>query len=440
MTEVLITGQHLKIFNSLVRVPSAGPIFEWNRHKGYGQRRGSVAFGEGKGPLGGVSSFARHYNTVKFYGVMGGITHQMETFGNNGGTIEDPNARENADRGMELFSRMEREVVFGDETILDASGNAVNSPGLMRQLLDVTNGIPSNVIDMKGLPLTYQNLDAAILSLKTTGKVHDITGFTAFQSVHVIDGLNRQYQDINAVRHMKGDGQQRAAYTPGFKVPGYDSQFGFLEFEDSIMLEEVENSTPVPVADADSPAAPVVAVAAAGDATSLLDADTYYYSVAAVNDAGESLPTVSAAVAPSAGQKVTVTITRVAAATCYRLYRGKLADGSDAKWIARIANTTDSSNPTYVDLNQWRTVDANGNAQNGMCIIQRSNPADLCFAQAMPLMKLPLPIAQTTLPFYLMLYGVPVLKAPERYLIFKNCGTYVSPYPARKGGSPLPPA
>jgi hypothetical protein len=423
MTETLITGDHLKILNSLVRVPSAGPIFEWNRHKGYGQRRGAAAFAEGGGPTGGISSFSRQYSQVKFYGVLGGITHQMETFGMNGGTVEDPAVRENADRGMELLTRMEREVIFGDDLILDKSGKAIHAPGLMKQLNTLN---PSNIIDMKGEPLTYENIDAAILSLIKKGKVMSVDGFTMFQSVDVLDGLNRQYQDRGVVRHDKQEAR-RVVYTPGMKVPGYDSQFGFLEFEPTILLEEVEDSSPVLAADAESAAAPAVAVAAANEAASLLDADTYYYSVATCNDAGESLPTVSAGIAVVDGQKATITITRVAGATCYRVYRGRLADGSDAKWIARVPQTLDNSNPVLVDLNQWRTVDANGDLQNGMAIIQRSIPTDLVFAQAMPLMKLNLPLNQTTLPFYLMLYGVPVLKAEERYIIFKNCGKYVSP-------------
>jgi hypothetical protein len=422
MTEVLIREEHLKLMNSLVRVPSAGPIFEWNRHKGYGQRRGSVGFREGGGPTGGVSSFERKYSQIKFYGVLGGITHQMQSFGMNGGTIEDPDVRENQDRGMELLVKMEREVLFGDGDIKDANGNAVHSDGLLNQLI---TGESANVIDMKGKPLTYDNIDQAILNLVKKGKVVNITGFTSFMSVDVLDGLSRMYQDRNVVRHDKQE-KQGVQYTPGLKVPGYDSQFGFLEFEPSIMLEEVEDSAPVAVADADAPAAPTVAVAAAADAASLLEADTYYYSVAACNDAGESLPTVSAAQAAVVGQKLTLTIGRVAAATFYRVYRGKLADGSDAKWIVRIPQTA-AADPTYIDLNQWRTQNADLKPENGMCIIQRSTPTDLVFAQAMPLMKLPLPLNQTTLPFYLMLYGVPILKTPEKFIIFKNCGPYIAP-------------
>jgi hypothetical protein len=422
MTEVLIREEHLKIMNSLVRVPSAGPIFEWNRHKGYGQRRGSIGFREGGGPTGGVSSFSRQYNQIKFYGVLGGITHQMQTFGMNGGTIEDPDVRENQDRGMELLTRMEREVIFGDADIKDANGNAVHADGLLNQLID---GEASNVIDMKGKPLTYENIDAALISLVKKGKVVNVTGFTMFQSVEVLDGLSRMYQDRNVIRHDKQE-RRGVEYVPGMKVPGYDHQFGFLEFEPSIMLEEVEDSSPVLVADADAPAAPAVAGVAGADATSLMVADTYYYSVASVNDSGESLKTVSAGVVVAADQKVTITIGRVAAATCYRIYRGKAADGSDAKWIARIPQTA-AADPTYVDKNQWRTQTADGKPENGIAIIQRSIPTDLVFAQAMPLMKLPLPLNQTTLPFYLMLYGVPILKAPERYIIFKNCGPYIAP-------------
>ena len=71
MTEVLLTEAHFKLFNSIPRVPSAGPYFEWNRHKGFGSRRGNVGFSEGGAPKGSLSSFERKGIYNKYPGSQG---------------------------------------------------------------------------------------------------------------------------------------------------------------------------------------------------------------------------------------------------------------------------------------------------------------------------------------------------------------------------------
>lgn len=425
MTEVLITEQHFKLFNAMPRIPSAQPYFEYNKHTGFGSRRGSVGFAEGGGPQGSLSAFERNGIYNKFLGVRGGVTHQMLVSNQNGGSFEDPTVRENRDRTLELFERIEREMVFGDKTINDENGTEVHFDGLLTTMESV---LPAHVIDMDGEPLTYDEIDDTSEKLVTTGKQISVNGYTSFMSTHVNRGLNQQYQDRNVVRHNK-DGNMGGSYQPGFTLPGYDGQFGTIKFEHSILLEEVENSAPETVALANSPAAPATTAGVAGaNAASKMEAGTFYYTAAAFNDTGESLGTVSTGVAVTAGQEVVVTIARVAGATGYRLYRGTLVDMSDAIWIARITQTP-SADPTHTDVNQWRTTDyATGlEKQNGLSIIIKPDPKDLCTSQMTPLVKMPLPQIDTTFPFLLLLYCVLVVKAPERVMIYKNCGKYTAP-------------
>lgn len=425
MTEVLITEQHFKLFNAMPRIPSAQPYFEYNKHKGFGSRRGSVGFAEGGGPSGSLSAFERNGVYNKFLGVRGGVTHQMLVSNQNGGSFEDPTVRENRDRTLELFERIEREMVFGDKTILDENGVEVHFDGLLTTMESV---LPAHVIDMQGAPLGFDEVDDTSEKLVTTGKQISVNGYTSYMSTHVNRGLNQQYQDRNVVRHNK-DAARGTAYQPGFTLPGYDGQFGSIQFEHSILLEEVESSAPELAALANSPAAPATCAGVAGsNADSNLEAGTYYYTAAAFNDTGESLGKVSAGVAATAVQEVVVTIGRVAGATGYRLYRGTLADMSDATWIARIPQT-ESADPTHTDVNQWRTSDyATGlEKQNGLAIIIKPDPKDLCTSQMTPLVKMPLPQIDTTFPFLLLLYCVLVVKAPERVMIYKNCGKYTAP-------------
>lgn len=419
MTEVLLTEQHFKLFNSIQRVPSAGPYFEWNRHTSFGTRRGSIGFAEGGGPKGGTSAFSRHGVYNKYLGVRGGLTHQMLVSGQNGGTVEDPETRENHDRAMELFERLEREIIFGNKAIKDGSGNEVHFDGLLT-LMAAQNA--ANIIDKQGAPLTYEDLDNATVKLVKDGKQISVDGYTSYMSVHVTEGLNKMYQDRNIIRESKG-GSKTASYVPGFRVPSYDTQFGTIEFEHTLMLEEIKDSAPLAAADSGAPAAPATCTtAAASDATSKLAAATYYYTVAAFNDSGESLGLTTTGQAITAGQKCTLTIADTTGATGFRVYRGLQSDGSDAKWIGRVAKGTTTT--TFVDQGGWMTVDSSGGEQNGMAVIIKPDPRDLVMSQMAPLMKMPLPQSETTFPFLLLLYCALVLKAPERVMIYKNCGKY----------------
>lgn len=420
MTEVLTQQRHLKLYQFLTKIPSAQPLYEYNKHKGFGSRRGALGFSQGGTPTGGTSSFERKNIYNKFLGVKRGVTHQLSLTGQMGGSFEDPNIRENKDGTLELLVRLERELMFGMSSIKDEKGDEVHFDGF---LTDMAANHAENVIDLEGAAFGFDHLDDSAENLVTRGKLISVDDVTCFMSPHVSAGVNRQYQDRNIVRESKGE-KRSATYTPGFKVPGYDSQFGTFSFDHSILFEEAEGNSPMVAAEANAPAAPgSVTPAAASEATSKLAAATYYYAVAAFNDKGEGLPAVSAGQAITAGQKCTLTIARVTGATGYRIYRGLVSDGSDAKWIGRIPQP-DSGNATFVDLNGWRTVDANGKPANGITLMIEPDPADLCFAQMTPLVKFPQPWEGTTLPFLLLLYGVLVPKAKERIRIYKNCGVY----------------
>ena len=420
MSEVLATQKHLKLFNYLAKVPSAQPYYEYNKHKGFGSRRGAIGFNQGGTPTGGTSAFERLGIYNKFLGVKRGVTHQLNVTNQMGGSFEDPNLRENKDGTLELLVRLERELLFGMKSITDESGNEVHFDGL---LTDMATNYSANVIDLEGQPFTFEHLDDSAENLVTNGKLITVDGMTNFMSPHVRAGINKQYQDRNVVRHNK-DGGRDAQYQPGFRVPSYESEFGDFAFDHSILFEEVEGNSPVAAAEASAPAAPAtVTLAAATDATSKMVAGTYYYSVAAFNDKGEGLPKVSAGQAVTTGQKCTATIARVTGATGYRVYRGTQSDGSDAEWIGRIPQPA-SGDATFVDQNLWRTVDANGKKSNGLAVMIDQDPADICFAQMTPLIKFPQPIEGTTIPFLLLLYGVLVPKNKERIRIYKNAGVY----------------
>ena len=420
MTKVLSTMKHLKMFNYFTKIPSIQPLFQWIRQNSFGETRGSLGFNEGGAPAWGSSSYTRGNGQVRYLGVKGGYTHQVAAVGQQGGMFVDPITSENENRTLQLLTRVDRELVFGDENILDGQGNTVHFNGLLNEM---AARYPQNVIDLQGKPLTFEHLDDSSENFITDGKLPSVDNYTCFLSPHVEKGINRQYQDANVVRHNK-DTARGSEYQPGFRVPSYASQFGDITFDRSILFEEVGGSKPQAAAGASAPAAPAtVGATVANDATSNMVAGTYYYFVSAHNDADESLTTATTAQAVALGQKVTLDVARVSTATAYRVYRGTLADGSDARWIARIAQPT-AGNAAFVDKNQWRTLDANGKPESGLAILVEPDPTDIGIAQLAPLVKLDQPLEGTTIPFLLLLYITLVVKAPERVRIYKNCGQY----------------
>ena len=426
MTEVLINEKHFKLFNLLPKVPSATKYYEYNTQTSRGSSRaGGAGFAEGGAPKGSNSNYERKGIYNKYLGVLGGVTQQMLITGQNGGAFADPNVLENRNQTINLLEKVERETIFGQQTVLDQAGNNVNIDGLLAQL---AAAYPENVIDMQGQPFSYDELDVAAADFITTGKQPTVDGYQCLMSTHIKTGLNQQFGTRGVVRFNK-DTSVGTQFTPGQVINNYDTNFGLFDFDHSIMLQEVETATPLNATTADAPATPAIATqpVAADDAAGQHIAGTVYYSVSAFNDTGESLQVVTNGVAvPDATSKVTLVVTRLAGATGYRIYRGSQSDGSDAKWIAKVAQTA-SGNLTFVDKNEWMTVDANGKESDGLVIMVKPDPADICIAQMTPLIKNILPQVGTTYPFLLQIYMTPVIKAAKRVKIYKNCGTYARP-------------
>lgn len=410
MTSVLFKQSHLKIFNALPRIPSAQPLFQWNRRNAYGSSRGAVGFREGGAPKGSTSKWTRNSIMNKYYGVRGGYTHQALITGQMGGSLVDPVAEENRNRTLELLEKTERGIVFSDKLVLDGSGNEVHYDGLLKQIDGAAVG---SVIDKKGQPLDFEDFELYGERLVTVGKLLNFDSLKSWFTPFVLSDLAK-LKTQSERKALTGD--SNPGYRPGTPLKGYDSQFGFFPFDTSIFLNAVEDGKMLAADEPNAPAAPAAPSPVAASATdSNMTAGSYYYFASSVNDDGESAATVAAAAAVvTDGQKVTVTITRVSGATRYRVYRGLAADGSDAGWIADVPQPG-VGNASYVDKNQIMPG-------TGMAIILNMQEEDIVLAQMAPLIKFPLAIVSTTVEFLLLLYHVLVVKAAERMIVVKNIG------------------
>jgi hypothetical protein len=140
---------------------------------------------------------------------------------------------------------------------------------------------------------------------------------------------------------------------------------------------------------AGSPAAPTIAVTDAGAAASLLEAATYAYYVTAVNERGESTPSVAQSVTlAAAGNRAQVAITPVSGAKYYNVYRSD-ANGSaaSAKFIGKIAQGVGTAN--FQDL---------GNRQPGAVTGFLIQTNTLGLAQLSPYSRLKLAVSDLSIP------------------------------------------
>lgn len=422
MTSVLFREDQLVKQRWIERVPSINPIYQWNRRNQYGSSRGANAFAEGSiGPV-GLASWARNTQPVKFFGVQRGTTVIANLAGALGGMFDNPVDEEEFDGTMQLLGSVEHSLTWGNSTVLDGNGNDVFYDGLYRQLkafAPTGKVFPTNVIDMHGKPMDFDVISsiAAQAAKKFVTTARDMAGFLTPDTLQTLQLMKTQ-----AERNMNMNTQD-GGFVAGTPIEGYRTQIGFIPFVQDVFLDPFDGGKQsLTSADSGSPATPSgVTAAAANPAGSQVsnwlssDAATVYYTVSAYNASGESLGfTTTAGTAVAAGQVVTVTIPNVTGAWAYRVYRGLLSNGSDAYWIGETAHTS-TTNATFVDDNSIMPG-------TDVALFLNKDVQNMVIAQMAPLLKLPLAIQNTTIPFGLLYLHTLAVKAAERQFMVVNIG------------------
>jgi len=406
MTSVLATAEHLKIFRFLHKEPSKQPFYQWNRRESYGSTRGFFGFTEGGLPTGGKGQWSRNGTYVKFLGTKGGVTHPAVLTNILGGMSVDPVAEDQLGRTMDFMQRIERQVMYGDEDIVDSTGTDSNYDGLVKLL---TNQRSKNVIDLAGKPLTMDTLANIASRLVSEGKLLSFSDVTLFMSPQNIEdfGKLRYSTTLSSTNAVGGPGttvdradlttSARTNLLAGLSIVGQATSFGVIPFEWSIFTEPVEGGDMLSVGDPNSPSAPGNTISAASDgyfatdvtqgigacanATAKSNFDGtkgYFYRVSSVNDAGESTtvlltPTTMTRQIPTSSQEVRLRFPRVSgsglnAARAYRIYRAEKPVGeilgTGTTVISGTAGPPDTRVYNYIQgaAPAANAVDAQGNS------------------------------------------------------------------------------
>lgn len=421
MTSVLFDRRHLIKQRFIDRVASINPVYQWNRRNQYGSSRGANAFAEGNiGPV-GLGSWSRNTEEVRFFGVQRGTTVVANIAGALGGMFDNPVEEEEYDGTMQLLGSVERSLTWGNSTITDNDGNQIFYDGFYRKLKAKAGAgkvFPQQIIDLHGKPMTFDVISeiAARASKQYISTADDMAAFHSPDTMTTLQLLKTQAERNNNL-------QDAGGFFAGTPIEGYRTQIGTIPFAQDVMLDPFEGGkAPLTAADSGAPATPAGVTTSVGAPTGSQvsnwltgDDASVYYTVSAFNAKGESIGfTTTAAAVASAGDVVTVTVPNVTGAWGYRVYRGTKSDGSDAQWIGETAATT-TANATFVDDNSIMPG-------TDVSLFINRDPVNLVIAQMAPLLKLPLAVQNTTIPFGLLYLHTLAMKAPERQFMVVNIG------------------
>jgi hypothetical protein len=396
MHNVTFDDSHIKLQKMLPSKDVKSQLHQFNRQLDYGIFGGSAQFEGGIGEE-DTTNYVRAVVPMSYYSTTRRVTVAANMIGAfDGVKAED---RASADAAMKLAGDIEFDLFrgqsdFSNAGVFDGNPLAVakvpNMIGLDQQVRQ--SDAQSNTQDL--MFAEYGSDQTVILSVGGA-LAQSIIEDSSVRSAMNMGAADRLVLDpitlsqYNKIAHAKerimlaGSPQEAT----GAHLRTQWTSSAIVSLEASRFLS---GKTRPARARSGSPAqAAAPALADAGAAGSLLQAATYFYYVTAVSMRGESLPSASASqVVAAAGDKVTVTITAVAGAQYYNVYRSD-ANGSaaSAKFIGKISQSI--GNPVFSDL---------GNRQGGSVTGFLVQGNTMSIAQLAPYSKLKLAINDLSLP------------------------------------------
>jgi hypothetical protein len=310
-----------------------------------------------------------------------------------------------------LLKQVEKSLFFGDSSLVSVQWDGLDAL--------ITAGAPAaNIIDLRGQPLSEDNLNDAGLTVKTAPNYGRPT------DLYLADGaysdLAKSFYPAERYNIPPGGWTDGMA---GLQIRGFHSMVGPIMFNPDVFIEFGAVATAAIGDAAKRPATPTedVAPAAAGTGSQFTAADAgdYNYKVVAINRYGKSAALdMTGPVTVAAGESVTMSIGDGSpVATAYEVYR-TAAGGALA--TAKLAFTTAwTADPTVItDSNAYLP------GMSTAFLIQQ-NVEFFSFKQLAPFVKIPLATVDTSIRWMQLLYGAPTVYAPGKSVLFRNVGRSV---------------
>lgn len=406
--KVLTYGdQHVKFWKKIAKTPAYSTVEEYNQLLSYGSNTGAFV-PEGILPETDDSQYRRQASFVKFLGTTREVTHPMTLVRSAHGDVI---ARENQNGILWLMKQLENALFWGNSKLAAGGKEGVQFDGLAN-MID-----KENVINLKGNELQDKDVnDAAQMILENFGVPTDL-----YLPYEVLATFSEQYFPKERVI-MPTQGQ---GYQAGLIVNKFQTHGGAVSFEPDLFLQKTKPLNSNAVGGAKAPTAPASLAAAVADKTdaefAASGAGTYKYAVTACNRFGESTPVMATDLALAKGDLlsgVKLTITNAASVAVptewFNIYRSE-ANGTQLYKIAEVGCDNTNAGQTQEVIDKNETMPNTYSAFMG-----EFSPEVIAFKQLAPIMKMNLATLGPCIRWMILLYGVPVLYAPKKWMRFKN--------------------
>jgi len=408
------TQAHIQFWRDIPKLPAFSTVEEYNVQTSYGSE-GGMFTRAGELPQVQDASYERRTALVKYVTTQREVDHPTTLVRPAHGNVI---AQETQNGGIWILERVERALYTGRSDVISEAWDGIDT-----QIRSDASAASTSIIDLRGGILTEDNIeDATNRVIENYGVPTDLYAAPKALSSMVKQFYPRERFSMPA----PVDG------TVGMSVNKVRTQAGLINLKGNIFLRSGKNnsvkSAPASANAVRAPVAPTLTSATpnGGPFTASLfgasDVGVWRYKIASVNRFGESAASAAVtATLVAAGDHVTLVITNNAdssdVTTGYNIYRcpvvGGVAGTEQFMWqIPRIAG---SATTTWIDENRYLP-------NTSKAYLKQMNLQGLSFRQLAPMMKIPLATIALSIRWAMLLYGMPIIYATRKFVIFDNVG------------------
>lgn len=411
MLATIQENKHFALFNELAKSNATATVDEWTEQSGVGGFLGGSTNSEVGTIQGAQGQYNRRVGMVKFLMTRREVSF-VSTLQNS---IVEAEAVEAQNGALQLLTDAEYLSFEGDAAVVPTEFD-----GIYSQISSLDSS--DHVLDAAGAELNSISLiDQAAATIAGFGNFGTPTHL--FMSQLTQSDFNTHLDPAFRVS-LSGGSQELMIGAP---VKGISTSWGDIKTIPNVFIRDERQQAPFEtlypaVAAANTFVPSATAVAAAGPVDSKWNANhagLYYYAIAGVNAAGQSVSTVTGQVAVAQGGKVTITITASlpGTETGYVIYRGRKGGSNaltDLRQMVRIPRT--GAQTVFVDLN--RKIP--GTTKAYMLNMSAGSQA-ITWRQMLPMTKFALyPTASAVIPWAQMLFGYLRIGKRKHHCVIEN--------------------
>ena len=396
------------LWKDIRKTKAYSTVEEFTRLESYGQDNDNAFWSEGQLPREQDSTYSRQARFVKYLGVTKSVLHPLTLARTQGGDVRN---LENMNGLRWLLQALERSLFFGNSQLNVGATEWIEFDGL-QQLIPA-----ANIIDLQGQPLDERTVrNGAQTILDNYGVPTHMYG-----SPNVIDDFAKQYIPNNRIL-IPTAGEVRV----GMTADSVNTIGGPVALRSDVFLRLPEQP-PAAATHAEAPTAPTAAAALSGApdsgewSKSTAGGLAVTYRVTSVNAQGQSAPATSGTVTVLAAdltESIALTITNVAgvAPVYFKVFRRDTATGT-YRLISRIAASSAAAGATTVFTDRNVIMTGVYEAYMGQL-----DTTVIEFRQLTDVVKMDLATISPAIRWMILMYGVPVLYVPGRWVRFINIG------------------